>query len=59
VVFILKPVSDLILIILDLPINNSGVLGDVNISPGGAGGKYDDKIFLFSGGFLYNRLYRR
>lgn len=36
---------------LDLPINNSGVLGDVNIPPGGSGGKYDDEVFLFSGGF--------
>ncbi len=36
---------------INLPINNSGVLGDVNISPGGAGGKYNNIVFLFSGGF--------
>lgn len=36
---------------INLPINNSGVLGDVNIPPGGSGGKYNNIVFLFSGGF--------
>ena len=36
-----------------LPINNVGTLGDQLISgQASAGGKYDDKLVLFSGGFL-------
>ncbi|MBM4176593.1 MAG: hypothetical protein FJ213_10555 [Ignavibacteria bacterium] len=36
---------------IELPINNVGVLADVPI-PGGRQGVYDDKVFLFSGGFF-------
>ncbi len=35
-----------------LPIDNSGILADVNINPYGAGGRLDDVVFLFSGGFF-------
>lgn len=40
-----------------MPIDNRGVLGDVNIPDpdpniAGSGGKLDNIIFLFSGGFL-------
>lgn len=41
---------------LYVPLDNKGVLGDVD--PGsGAGGKYDGKIFLFSGGFFLSGLH--
>jgi hypothetical protein len=34
-----------------MPINNRGVLGDVNIPPDGTLGRFDGIVFLFSGGF--------
>lgn len=37
---------------LDIPINNYGTLGDVNIGTLGAGGFFGGKKFLFSGGFM-------
>lgn len=41
---------------LYVPIDNKGVLGDVD--PGtGAGGKFDGKVFLFSGGFFMSGLH--
>ena len=37
---------------LFLPIDNAGVLGDVSFGdPPIAGGRYDDEVILFSGGF--------
>ena len=40
---------------LYVPLDNKGVLGDVD--PGdGAGGKFDGKVFLFSGGFYLSGL---
>ncbi len=36
---------------INLPINNFGVLGDVNIPPEGGSGRFDSVSFLFSGGF--------
>ncbi len=35
-----------------MPIDNRGVLGDVNIPPDGTTGRFDGTTFLFSGGFL-------
>ena len=43
---------------INMPINNRGVLGYVNIQPEGPNGRFDDVSFLFSGGFLlsgYNK----
>ncbi|MCH9029182.1 MAG: hypothetical protein IH819_06110, partial [Bacteroidetes bacterium] len=37
---------------INLPINNYGVLADVNIPPDGPQGRYQDINFLFSGGFF-------
>ena len=37
---------------INMPINNRGVLGYVNIQPEGPNGRFDDVSFLFSGGFL-------
>jgi hypothetical protein len=37
---------------INIPINNAGILADVNIQPEGGGGKYNNIPFLFSGGFL-------
>ncbi|KUG25119.1 hypothetical protein ASZ90_005063 [hydrocarbon metagenome] len=34
-----------------LPFNNEGILADVNYGSSGAFGRYDDNVFLFSGGF--------
>jgi hypothetical protein len=36
---------------INMPINNVGVLADVNIPPDGSLGRYNDIPFLFSGGF--------
>lgn len=36
---------------INMPIDNRGVLGDVNIPPDGTLGRYDSVGFLFSGGF--------
>lgn len=36
---------------INLPLDNKGVLAQVNIPPGGEGGLYNDIYFLFSGGF--------
>ena len=36
---------------INMPINNRGVLGDVNIPPDGTLGRFDGVGFLFSGGF--------
>ena len=36
---------------INMPINNHGVLGDVNIPPDGTLGRFDGIGFLFSGGF--------
>jgi len=36
---------------INLPMDNKGVLADVNIPPGGSLGLYQDIVFLFSGGF--------
>ena len=36
---------------LKLPIDNRGTLGDVNIPGFGSYGRYDEAVFLFSGGF--------
>ncbi|MFO7524098.1 MAG: T9SS type A sorting domain-containing protein [Ignavibacteriaceae bacterium] len=36
---------------LNMPLDNRGVLADVNISPHGSLGKYNDIGFLYSGGF--------
>jgi hypothetical protein len=37
---------------INLPINNIGVLADVDIQPLGSGGQFDDKVFLYSAGFF-------
>jgi len=37
---------------INMPMNNSGTLADVNIPPDGGLGKYLDVPFLFSGGFF-------
>lgn len=37
---------------INLPMNSSGVLADVNIAPDGTKGKFDESGFLFSGGFF-------
>ena len=37
---------------INMPINNTGILADVNIQPGGSGGTYNNIYFLYSGGFL-------
>jgi hypothetical protein len=37
---------------ISLPINNSGVLADVNIQPLGQGGQFDGHVFLYSAGFF-------
>ena len=37
---------------INMPMDNKGVLADVNIPPDGGLGKYLDVPFLFSGGFL-------
>src|SRR5690606_6932698 len=37
---------------INLPVNNYGILADVNIPPDGSLGKFNDIGFLFSGGFL-------
>jgi hypothetical protein len=37
---------------INLPVDNKGVLADVDIQPEGPGGKLNDIIFLFSGGFM-------
>jgi hypothetical protein len=37
---------------INMPIDNRGVLGDVNIPPDGTLGRFDSVGFLFSGGFL-------
>jgi hypothetical protein len=36
---------------IDMPLNRNGIIADVNIQPGGSGGKFDDIVFLFSAGF--------
>jgi hypothetical protein len=36
---------------INMPLNNAGVLADVNIPPEGTLGRYNDIGFLFSGGF--------
>lgn len=42
---------------LFMPLDNKGVIGDVDPGGGvGAGGKFDGKIFLFSGGFYVSGL---
>ena len=42
---------------LFIPLDNKGVIGDVDPGPGiGAGGKFDGKVFLFSGGFYVSGL---
>lgn len=35
-----------------MPIDNKGVLAQVNMPPDGSGGKFGASTFLFSGGFL-------
>lgn len=37
---------------ISMPINNKGVLGDVNIPPDGPGGRFGSSTFMYSGGFL-------
>jgi hypothetical protein len=37
---------------IDLPLNRKGILAQVNIPPGGSGGKFNGNMFLFSGGFF-------
>jgi hypothetical protein len=37
---------------LKIPIDNHGVIADVDINYSGAGGFYDNKVILFSGGFF-------
>jgi hypothetical protein len=37
---------------INMPIDNRGVLGNVNIPPDGTLGRFDSVCFLFSGGFL-------
>ncbi len=37
---------------INLPINNIGVLADVDIQPLGSGGQFDGKVFLYSAGFF-------
>ena len=37
---------------IDLPMNNKGILADVNIEPLGPGGRYGVSKFLFSSGFF-------
>lgn len=41
---------------LNIPMNRSGVIADVNIAPGGAGGRFGGQIFLFSSGFFLTGL---
>jgi hypothetical protein len=35
-----------------LPLNNRGVIADVNVPPLGSGGQFDGHMFLYCGGFL-------
>jgi hypothetical protein len=37
---------------INMPLNRKGILADVNIPPGGSGGKFAGINFLFSGGFF-------